>query len=229
MNNQTFSFAELSLLAEAFEVEVIFGMPDKKSEMLFDSAFASEAEKRLKEKKILSEESRLTEGGFYVVKALEEYCVSTEYLRINNIMIAFSNDKKHLIVLSEIESTKEYKLIVYDQLSFIKEMYETVPMINREPLPEDMEYSTKRLRNATRREWEKELFSEDIFNLEIFKEEDIQNEEKHVQWLFFEKEEKLIGIDVTKEKYYQFSQYYFLKTVFEALHISIEEVVKNQK
>ncbi|WP_321388951.1 DUF5081 family protein [uncultured Enterococcus sp.] len=222
MENQTFSFGELCLLAEAFDVTVIFGLPDKKTEVLFDSAFITDAGKALQEKRILDEENHLTEAGFFVVRALEEYCASGEYVRLNNLMIGFSADKKRLIVLSEVVADEAYKLVVYDTLSFLKELYETVPMIAREPLAEDIEYTMKKLRNATRREWNKDQFDEEIVNLEIFSDKDLEDENNHVQWLFFEKDEKLAGIDITAEKYYQFSQYYFMKLIFEALHISLE-------
>lgn len=222
MENQTFSFGELCLLAEAFDVEVIFGLPDKKTEVLFDSDFITDAGKALQEKRILDEENHLTEAGFFVARALEEYCASGEYVRLNNLMIGFSSDKNRLIVLSEVIADEAYKLVVYDTLSFLKELYDTVPMIAREPQTEDIEYTMKKLRNATRRDWDKETFGEDILNVEIFSEKDLVDEANHVQWIFFVKDNLLAGVDVTAEKYYQFSQYYFMKMIFEALHISIE-------
>lgn len=224
MNNSTFSVEELYLMAEACDVNTIFGLPDKKLQVLLNPDFNSDAESKLKEKNVLNEQSRLTEGGFFVVQALEEYLFSEEYMRINNLMVAFSKNENNLIVLSEEKKEQEYKLLIYDKLSFLQELYLSIPFISRAPSLEDTEFTKKKIRNATRREWEKLLFEDNVFNVELFNSADIEDEQDHhLQLIFFEKENKLIGIDVSEGRYYQFSQYYFLKFIFDSLHISFEK------
>lgn len=214
----TFTVGELYLLAESLGVNIVFGLPDKATQQLVNPDFLEEATAPLTKKGIISEDLHLTKGGFLIAKALKSYIFSEEYVRINNLMVGFSSDKVQLFVLVEVKEGELYKLLVFDKLSFLRELYTDFPLIQREPKAIDQDYTKKKLRNAQKRVLKHEKIPSQLFNLEIFKLTDPPRETSD-QWLFFEHDQSLIGIEVSENTYYEFSQYYFMKQVFDALHL----------
>src|SRR5690625_963817 len=106
-----FHVTELYLLANAFSVDVLFGLPDKKLYQLQGKAIFDEAFSKLKQKHIFTEEGKLTKGGAYVIRALELYSQSKKYVRIHNVMYA-SQEKEadHIIMFTHMEDKTYYGL-----------------------------------------------------------------------------------------------------------------------
>ena len=69
----TFHVTELFLLASAFEADILFGLPDKKTFQLMGEDLFLKANEALIEKEILTTSGKITQGGAYVIRALEFY------------------------------------------------------------------------------------------------------------------------------------------------------------
>lgn len=230
-NTDIFTVAELYLLAEAFDSNQLFGLPDKKLQKLLNPRMMEVAESKLKEKEILSEESSLTEGGIFIISALKDYFMSSDYTRINNIMVAFlPNDLKKVVALIEIEPEESYLLKVFDKLALLKLLLEELSLLRREPLEEEKEMALKKVRNADRRILEKLELNDNLITIEQFNgefyHEEASSDSYHQQWLMYEEEGLLYAVDINEPKYYRASQYWFTKLIFDSLKIPYGEEVK---
>lgn len=227
----TFTAPELYLIAAAFGGNVLFGLPSKEIYQLKGGEVFKEAYERLIEKKILTEEGKLTETGTVIIRTVELYYKSEKYVRINNLMFAF-RDKKHdeLIVLIEFED-HHYELRVISKALVLRLLTETFPVMLREPEEKEKTFLKEELSHREKREMETFEPEPMLMNLEFFhlKEEpqDENNAAYYQQWLVFTKDEKLIMVDTVQQKYYHASQYWFLKILFDELDFPYKEVKAN--
>ena len=79
------------LLAAAFGGNILFGLPEKQIYQLQGKEVFKEAHERLIEKELLTPEGKITKAGAIVIQAVEYYHQSEKYVRIHNLMFAFSH------------------------------------------------------------------------------------------------------------------------------------------
>ncbi|MGL4390097.1 MAG: DUF5081 family protein [Carnobacterium maltaromaticum] len=233
INENSFSVSELFLLAEACGTSSVFGLPDKKVQLLLNSTMMQDAGETLQEKGILSEET-LTEGGYYVLSALNSYINSSQYTRINNCMVGFLPDnQENLVLLVEVEANKKYQLKIIDKLVLLKNLFDESPLLQREPLEDETEFILKKMRNSQRRIAEKLELKTNLLNIEIFKgelyEEEVDSAEYHEQWLMYQDQGELYAVDFNEPKYYRASQYWLMKFVFDSLAIPYGAAASEQQ
>ena len=227
-STDTFSVAELYLLAAAFGGNVLFGLPEKEVYQLKGEEVFKEAHNRLIEKKIISPEGKITRSGALIIQTLEFYHQSQKYVRINNLLFAFrERERDEVIVLVELERQGSYQLRITSKATLLKMLSEQFPVIVREPVEMEKAFLKKELSNQERRETESYEPEEMFMNLEFFhlKEEhkDRFNWHYYQQWLIFTKDEKLIMVDTVNKKYYHASQYWFLKVLFDEMDFPYKE------
>ncbi|MEN1967626.1 DUF5081 family protein [Lentibacillus sp. N15] len=224
----TFNVPELYLLAAAFGGNVLFGLPEKQVYQLQGEEIFEEAHNRLVEKKILTEDGKITDGGAIIIKALEYYHQSKKYVRINNLMFAFrENNDDELIILVEIEEKRLYKLFVVSKAIVLKMLGEKFPIITREPQEKEKHFLKQELSNKERRAIEQFEPSNMLINLEKFHLKEVVQESTnpayYQQWLIFVKDEKLFMVNTVQKKYYHVSQYWFLKVLFDEMEFPYKE------
>ena len=231
-NIDTFSTAELYLMANAFGGEVLFGLPDKKLYQLKGEAVFAEAQQRLIEKEIVTSEGKLTDGGAYVIRALEVYHQSKKFVRINNLMFAFQERvSDNLIMLIELEEGQTYRLHVISKSIALRLLAEWFPFILRDSPGKATTFLRKELTEKERQVLEQFKPKEPIFNFESFQtEEDLLTHKtmtKHIQWLVFLQDDQLVMVHLHENKYYYVSPYWFLHQLFEALEFSHVESMES--
>lgn len=227
-STDTFSAAELYLLAAAFGGTVLFGLPEKEVYQLKGEEVFKEAHDRLIEKKIITPEGKITKSGALVIQTIEFYHQSQKYVRINNLLFAFrERERDEVIVLAELERQGHYQLRIISKASLLKMLSEQFPVVVREPVDTEKAFLKKELSNQERRETENFEPEEMFMNLEFFhlseEHKDRFNWHYYQQWLIFTKEEKLIMVDTINKKYYHASQYWFLKVLFDEMDFPYKE------
>ncbi|WP_077310001.1 DUF5081 family protein [Terribacillus halophilus] len=217
----SFHVTELYLLASAFDAEALFGLPDKKAYQLQGEEPWREAHERLIKKGIFTSEGKMTKDGIVIIQSLYEYFFSQKYVRINNLMFAFrEKEADEVIILAETEAGS-YRLYVMAKALVLKLLGEKVPLINREPLEGELNFLRRELTEVDKEEINQLEASEDMVNIELFhprvKPQSASNPNYYQQWIALTKAEKLVMIDTYKKQYYQASQHWFLKLLFDAL------------
>lgn len=227
-----FTVPELYLLAAAFDGNVLFGLPEKQIYQIQGEEVFADAHQRLIEKGILSSDGKITKGGAIIIRAIELYHQSGIFVRINNLMFAFQGkEEDEVIVLVELAEQREYQLRVISKAIVLQMLNSNFPLIGREP--DDREKTFLKEELSYQERLETEVFEpESMFmNLEIFRlkrdPKDLNFLHNHQQWLIFMKGEKLIMVDTVYKKYYQASQYWFLKVLFDALDFPYKEAKSN--
>ncbi|RDW16458.1 DUF5081 domain-containing protein [Oceanobacillus arenosus] len=223
-----FSVPELYLLAAAFGGNVLFGLPEKQIYQLRGQEVFDEAHKRLIEKEILTADGKITKAGAMIIQAMEYYHQSKKYVRINNLMFAFSeHNDDELILMIEIEEQSLYKLFVVSKAIVLKMLGEKFPIISREPQEKEKSFLKEELSHQERHETEQLELGNMLTNLEMFHlseaRQEITNPAYYQQWLIFTKNEKLIMVDAVQRKYYHASQYWFLKVLFDEMEFPYKE------
>lgn len=105
-----FSPVELYLLLSPLETKYLFGIPDKLTFLLKGEDVFAEGFERLKSKGILTDTGELTDGGGFLIESLMEYHQSKKYVRMNQLMFAFSEKASNeVLVMIEVTSQKEYR------------------------------------------------------------------------------------------------------------------------
>ncbi|MEN2768986.1 DUF5081 family protein [Ornithinibacillus xuwenensis] len=227
-STDAFNVPELYLLAAAFGGNVLFGLPEKEIYQLKGEEVFEEAHKRLIEKQILSPDGKVTKAGAIIIQAIEYYHQSKKYVRINNLMFAFSSHHEdELILLVELEEKSLYKLFVVSKAIVLKMLGERFPIVIREPQEEEKTYLKEELTNQERHEIEQYDPGDSLLNLEFFhldeKPQEATNPSFYQQWLAFTNEENLFMVDTVARKYYQASQYWFLKILFDEMEFPYKE------
>ncbi|EIT87250.1 hypothetical protein A374_01164 [Fictibacillus macauensis ZFHKF-1] len=225
INNNYFSAPELYLIAGALGLEYVFGLPDKEIFQFQGEQTFKNAHEQLKEKRILNLAGNITSGGAAVIQAVEIYTLSEKYVRLNNSIFAFK-EKKHNEVVCLVESKEGYQLHIYSKMDLLKILMNNIPIMSREPLPDEKNYLKKEL-SLDERETVKGMQGVAPLNLEwvhVKNEPAITtNAQFYQQWVIFNYEEKLIMMDAINKKYYQASQYWFLKILFDELDFPYKE------
>lgn len=219
-----FQLNELFLLAKTTIGEHLFGLPDEKAYGFLDKGYMEKAHKALKEKGVLTKEGKLTDGGFFVVRALEEYKRSSKYIRINNLMIAFSErEKGKVIVLTEVRRNTDYRLTVMDHLALFKELYDSLEIVSREPRSDEKEFLYRMVKNNEQKRLEQKKLSEETlifqdFDRAVAVEKQIDS---YQHWVFFIEEETLYGLNVREEGICRISQYWLIEKLMTALELPL--------
>ncbi|RIJ63133.1 DUF5081 family protein [Rummeliibacillus sp. TYF005] len=210
---------ELLLLASAFKCQMLFGLPDRQLLVMRHPQGFDEAKQSLIDKEIMTVDGNLTTNGGMVIQLLEQYAISNRYIRLDNLMTGFGTNN-HLITIKWREDGK-FQLYVHQDIAFLKRIMEGYPLFNREPLPEDTTYLKKIIRQNDVEEYFEQEKS--TVQLECFK---IDYEKKTTsieQWIFFENNGKLQGIDVNQENTYQLSQYFLVKKIYDFYRFPYKE------
>lgn len=92
--SEHFTPLELYLLLAPFETEHLFGVPDKIVYTMQEEDAFEEAMTKLKAKGILTENGELTTGGIFLIDSLQAYQESEHYVRLNQFLFAFPEDKE---------------------------------------------------------------------------------------------------------------------------------------
>jgi len=222
-----FNAPELYLLAKAFDSEIILGLPEKRIFQLQGKSPFKQAYNRLIDKSLFTEQGKLTDDGFIVIKTLEQYCKSNRYVRINNAIFAFKGDAKdELIILFEPSDEKEhYKLLVFSKNIVLKWLDESSPLFSRKPRNGEEGFLKRVLLHREKHELD-DFEPGHALDIEVF--ESDKDPAKHFinrqQWLIFEKSDQLFAVDTENLKYYHASQYWFIKMLFDEMELPYQEV-----
>ncbi|MBF2362843.1 DUF5081 family protein [Listeria marthii] len=227
--NDVFSPVELYLLLSPVEAQHLFGLPDKFTFLLKGEDVFAEGFDRLKSKGILTDSGELTDGGGFLIESLIEYHQSKKYVRMNQLMFAFSEKASNeVLVMIEVTPQKEYRFERMNKIYALAMIKDFFPLISREPGERETEFLKEELTNEERKqaaafEPEQNFISMEFFHMEEEPKEKT-NTRHYKQYLAFEMENKLIMIDVVEETYYRGSQYALLKLLFDELEFPYEEV-----
>ncbi|MGF9963740.1 DUF5081 family protein [Bacillus rhizoplanae] len=229
----TFSTEELYLLASAFDANVIFGLDSKELLIMKGLDVMEQAKQKLIDKEILTVDGKITEGGAAVIQTLQTYYKSRKYVRLNQFMFAFLEEKSdELIMLVEIIPHQQYQLHVLSKAIVLKMLTEHFPMLLREPQEAEYKELTREASDQERKQIEqRSLSGQDMINMELFhltEKPTLQSNQRYYQqWLFFEEEQKVAAVNLVKEQYLFVSQFWLLKLVFDELEFPYtkEEIV----
>ncbi|MBF2351452.1 DUF5081 family protein [Listeria welshimeri] len=219
-----FSPVELYLLLSPLETKYLFGIPDKLTFLLKGEDVFAEGFERLKSKGILTDTGELTDGGGFLIESLMEYHQSKKYVRMNQLMFAFSEKASNeVLVMIEVTSQKEYRFERMNKIYALAMIKDFFPHVNREPGERETEFLKEELTNEERKravafEPEKNFISMEFFHMEEEPKEE-KNEKYYKQYLAFEMEDKLMMVDVVNETYYRGSQYALMKLLFDELEL----------
>lgn len=219
-----FSPVELYLLLSPLETKYLFGIPDKLTFLLKGEDVFAEGFERLKSKGILTDTSELTDGGGFLIESLMEYHQSKKYVRMNQMMFAFSEKASNeVLVMIEVTSQKEYRFERMNKIYALAMIKDFFPLVNREPGERETEFLKEELTNEERKravafEPEKNFISMEFFHMEEEPKEE-KNDKYYKQYLAFEMEDKLMMVDVVNETYYRGSQYALMKLLFDELEL----------
>ncbi|MBF2531750.1 DUF5081 family protein [Listeria welshimeri] len=219
-----FSPVELYLLLSPLETKYLFGIPDKLTFLLKGEDVFAEGFERLKSKGILTDTGELTDGGGFLIESLMEYHQSKKYVRMNQLMFAFSEKASNeVLVMIEVTSQKEYRFERMNKIYALAMIKDFFPLVNREPGERETEFLKEELTNEERKravafEPEKNFISMEFFHMEEEPKEE-KNEKYYKQYLAFEMEDKLMMVDVVNETYYRGSQYALMKLLFDELEL----------
>ncbi|WP_102692080.1 DUF5081 family protein [Rummeliibacillus pycnus] len=210
---------ELLLLASSFDCKMLFGLPDTQLLVIKNRQGFEQAKTSLVDKKLLTSDEKITNEGAIVIGLLEQYASSNRYIRLDNLMTAFGQNN-HFITIKWREDGK-FQLYVHEDIAFLKRIMEGYPLFRREPLPDDSTY----LKKTIRVDDVKSYFEKDTptVQLECFTIDYIEKTTSKEQWMFFENNGKLQGIDVNKETVYQLSQYFLMKKVYDFYRFPYKE------
>ncbi len=227
-STDTFSVAELYLLAATFGGKVLFGLPEKEIFQLKGEEVFKEAHHRLIEKEIITPDGKITKTGAIVIQTIEFYHQSEKFVRVNNLMFAFrGREKDEVIVLVELEEQGHYQIRVISKALILKMLSEHFSLIVREPEDKEKTFIKVELSNQERREMENFEPENMFMNLEFLhlnvEPRNKFNSNYYQQWLIFTKDEKLIMVDAVNKKYYHASQYWFLKVLFDEMDFPYKE------
>lgn len=219
-----FSPVELYLLLSPLETKYLFGIPDKLTFLLKGEDVFAEGFERLKSKGILTDTGELTDGGGFLIESLMEYHQSKKYVRMNQLMFAFSEKASNeVLVMIEVTSQKEYRFERMNKIYALAMIKDFFPLVNREPGERETEFLKEELTNEERKravafEPEKNFISMEFFHMEEEPKEE-KNDKYYKQYLAFEMEDKLMMVDVVNEAYYRGSQYALMKLLFDELEL----------
>lgn len=219
-----FSPVELYLLLSPLETKYLFGIPDKLTFLLKGEDVFEEGFERLKSKGILTDTGELTDGGGFLIESLMEYHQSKKYVRMNQLMFAFSEKASNeVLVMIEVTSQKEYRFERMNKIYALAMIKDFFPLVNREPGERETEFLKEELTNEERKravafEPEKNFISMEFFHMEEEPKEE-KNDKYYKQYLAFEMEDKLMMVDVVNEAYYRGSQYALMKLLFDELEL----------
>ncbi|MBF2637520.1 DUF5081 family protein [Listeria welshimeri] len=219
-----FSPVELYLLLSPLETKYLFGIPDKLTFLLKGEDVFAEGFERLKSKGILTDTGELTDGGGFLIESLIEYHQSKKYVRMNQLMFAFSEKASNeVLVMIEVTSQKEYRFERMNKIYALAMIKDFFPLVNREPGERETEFLKEELTNEERKravafEPEKNFISMEFFHMEEEPKEE-KNDKYYKQYLAFEMEDKLMMVDVVNETYYRGSQYALMKLLFDELEL----------
>ncbi|MBC1370261.1 DUF5081 family protein [Listeria welshimeri] len=219
-----FSPVELYLLLSPIETKYLFGIPDKLTFLLKGEDVFAEGFERLKSKGILTDTGELTDGGGFLIESLMEYHQSKKYVRMNQLMFAFSEKASNeVLVMIEVTSQKEYRFERMNKIYALAMIKDFFPLVNREPGERETEFLKEELTNEERKraaafEPEKNFISMEFFHMEEEPKEE-KNDKYYKQYLAFEMEDKLMMVDVVNEAYYRGSQYALMKLLFDELEL----------
>lgn len=219
-----FSPVELYLLLSPIETKYLFGIPDKLTFLLKGEDVFAEGFERLKSKGILTDTGELTDGGGFLIESLMEYHQSKKYVRMNQLMFAFSEKASNeVLVMIEVTSQKEYRFERMNKIYALAMIKDFFPLVNREPGERETEFLKEELTNEERKravafEPEKNFISMEFFHMEEEPKEE-KNDKYYKQYLAFEMEDKLMMVDVVNETYYRGSQYALMKLLFDELEL----------
>ncbi|MBF2506282.1 DUF5081 family protein [Listeria welshimeri] len=219
-----FSPVELYLLLSPLETKYLFGIPDKLTFLLKGEDVFAEGFERLKSKGILTDTGELTDGGGFLIESLMEYHQSKKYVRMNQLMFAFSEKASNeVLVMIEVTSQKEYRFERMNKIYALAMIKDFFPLVNREPGERETEFLKEELTNEEKKravafEPEKNFISMEFFHMEEEPKEE-KNDKYYKQYLAFEMEDKLMMVDVVNEAYYRGSQYALMKLLFDELEL----------
>lgn len=219
-----FSPVELYLLLSPLETKYLFGIPDKLTFLLKGEDVFAEGFERLKSKGILTDTGELTDGGGFLIESLMEYHQSKKYVRMNQLMFAFSEKASNeVLVMIEVTSQKEYRFERMNKIYALAMIKDFFPLVSREPGERETEFLKEELTNEERKraaafEPEKNFISMEFFHMEEEPKEE-KNDKYYKQYLAFEMEDKLMMVDVVNEAYYRGSQYALMKLLFDELEL----------
>ncbi|EUJ43861.1 DUF5081 family protein [Listeria fleischmannii] len=209
-----FSLEEMYLLAASFGGNSIFGLPAKSVLFMRDSQRMEEGYQELKQKGVLDEAGEVTQAGFHVIRALEEYTQSEKYVKVQEAIFAFPTDTKELIFIIKVGEKESYQLHRIDKVWVPLLLVQKIALVNRPAGEEEKNFLLRQERMESILAFQHRTPPEALLEVVI-----LDASQKLTQWLIFEENTQLLALDAQANVLYRASQYWLMKLLFEALEI----------
>jgi hypothetical protein len=219
-----FSPAELYVLGTAVDITYLFGLPGPEQLSMLDDRIFEKAKQRLEKRKLLTESGTLTEQAGILIELLRSYAQSTVYVRINQQMIAFQKqDSKELIVLTEQEHWRSYRLELIPKSIFVIKLFKEHPFLRRKPTETEHKFLLRKLSEEEEKVWSAmPLDQTDLIAMEWMPRKDSNLLRPYSHFLYLPINDELYRTDVVSQQTRKVSLFYLFKELFDWLNIPYE-------
>lgn len=213
--------AELYVLGTAVGIDKLFALPEPAQLSMLDKQIFARATRDLQRKKLLDDSATLTRQTVLLIDMLEIYAESSAYVRINDQMLAFrKNTSEDLIVLTEQEHWKSYRLEILPKSIFIMMLLKKHPFFKRQPTDVEYKFLLKKLSHEETVAWaDMSLDQTDLIAMEWMPRQDSDVLRPYSHVLYVPKDHGLFRTDVISQQTRQASLFYFYKELFDWLDI----------
>lgn len=214
-----FSIYELYFLLDAFQGEILLGLPSREELTISSEKIWETAKEALVSKGLLNGEGQLTQSGFVITEVLREYCLGESLTVINNSYIMRSSLSTSSIMI--VDGTEGYQVLKLSPLSLLAFLQEKSMMLLREAPIGETSFLKKAL--PLTEEMEKMLSSDKTMVIQYFpvKQMTASRHSKDLMKQLFvvESGDNLLVYHVQEKQAFHYSQYYFLEQLYSWLGI----------
>ena len=218
-----FSIYELYLLLDAFQGELLIGLPTREDCFITSENIWQAAKLALTEKGLLHSDGSLTKSGFVITEVLREYCMGQSLTIINNCYIMLSAESPMSTVI--IDTLAGYQLLQLSPLSLLAFLQEKLPLFLREPNPNEQNFLkqvtplTDSIKIA--------LTSKQALVIHYYPIKLMAQSKHQKDWasqlVVVENNRTLYGYEIHGEQLFLYSQYYFLEKLYTWLAIPFKQ------
>lgn len=218
MSISYFSTEELFVLTDILELPELFGfteLPYLRINALESIEIGIE---KLKQKKLIQDEKKLTKAGMTLLKIIARYSESNHYLMVNKLYIM--PDEVEAICLKKVE--KGYQIKVAPNHTIVESLYKNYSIISRKPSENELQFQKQRLKRSEVRQLNLE---DTVYNEELVTIGKVTHTETALEkeeWILFILEETLYAVHSSEGRVYLMSQYWLNKWLIDEFSISYE-------
>ncbi|MCO7127668.1 DUF5081 family protein [Sporolactobacillus shoreicorticis] len=213
--------AELYVLGTSVDITYLFGLPEPEQLSMLDDQIFEKAKQRLQKKKLLTESGALTKQANILIELLKIYAQSAVYVRINRQMIAFRKpDGKDLIVLTEQDQWRSYRLELIPKSIFVIVLFKEHPFLRRKPTETEHKFLLRKLSEEEEKVWSAvPLDQTDLISMEWMPRENSESLRPYSHFLYLPIDDELYRTNVISQQTRKVSLFYLFKELFDWLNI----------